>query len=233
MGNGIVATYGARALISNACTTKLTAMTNCDVYRNDLVAAAMPTTGNFPCWKCASGKLAVATPGTQTDTSGAVTTADWDNTMTIAFTCDDALPASTTATLANCDLKVYVAGSAANAAYACMISAAGYKFDQTSAAATLGATLGTHSITGCSNYIYDVATSTANECHNPTSGHAISSTGIIGVAFTVDTNCRKLSVGDLVCGVCTDAYFFGGAKCYLAARMLALSAAAFLFAWLL
>lgn len=235
--NGVVATYGPRALVSNACSTKLTEFTGCTIYRSTLTAAAMPTSGNYPCWKCATGKVNTATLSSGVATTGGITTTIVGLTTAYAASCADSNPTGGVQALTNCSSLVAVPDTNdAAAGQMCLITADGYMHDiATSATDAIGkqALTQTGVATGCKNYIYTMASTPTSTCHDPTSGNAINAAGTAGVAFTTDTSCRQLATGDLVCGVCTDAYWFGGAKCYLTARMLALSAAALFTAWLL
>jgi len=243
--NGVVATYGARALVSNACSTKLTPITDCEVYRNDLSAAAAATVaGNYPCWKCASGKDMIMTPTTTGDyqTSELISSDTWTSTFAGTASCGtkDSTASTGGTDLTNCTNVVTISTGQASGADIpdgryCLMTASGYGFDTSDAdGAYKNAVNASGDVAaGCDNYIMGAGETSAYKCHNPTSGHAISSTGIIGVAFTTDTNCRQLSTGDLVCGVCTDAYWFGGSTCYLSAKMLVLSAGAFLLAMLM
>lgn len=225
--NGVVATYGARALVSNACSTKLTAITDCDVYDDQLAAASTSTLSPNPnCWKCASGKIL-------NSDQLAVDTANLIVTSPATTTCGTTA-ISTGATVSGCGTGIMGTGSGTITGQ-CLFSTAGVcHITNWGTAPTAASCTSTHPNCSVTRWVWTTANTNAGAavCHIAETGYAVKSDGLSGATFTTDTNCKQLLSGDTTCGVCIDAYWFGGAKCYLSSRMLALSAAAFLLAYL-
>lgn len=234
--NGIVATYQARYLSSDSCANKITELSGCTIYFPNNTAADVSGTVAFlqtPCWACESGKTLTLTDSSKTGVSLSDTAADWSSSLTGAFTCASG---GATTTIAGC--TTYINGDIDETAQndndgsACLITSAAKC--HTSAIAT-----DDMSANACSNYSNcstTIATwtnggTTANiSCHVAASGYAVASTGLTGIAYTTDANCRKL-LDATNCGTCTDGYWFGGATCYMEGSLYFLSAAAFLAAW--
>merc|ERR1711874_714199 len=225
---GVVATYGARFLASDSCAGKITDLTDCQVFypKNAAATVAQQTTLQPPCWQCGNSKVLNATPDAAVDWT--------DNTAIIGtvgatWSCGtDAISVAVT----NCAIQFQGAVTGAGTPGSpCLITSAGYCSGGTpiANAQTMGNCSG---FTNCSTTINSWSGSSigAQECHVAETGYAVGSGGQAGVAFTTDTNCRKL-LDATNCGTCTDGYWFGGSTCYMGSSLYFLSAAAFLAAW--
>jgi len=228
--NGVVATYGARFLASDSCAGKITDLTDCLVFypKNASATVASQSTLQSPCWQCGNSKILNAVPGTGID---------WGQNNVIVssvdatWSCGD--QALSNPSHANCAIQfqgLADANGTGTAGPVCLITNAGYCSGGTPVQ-DAQAMSACSSFTNCSTIINVWTTSTgAQECHDAETGYAVGSGGQAGVAFTTDTNCRKL-LDATNCGTCTDGYWFGGSTCYMGSSLYFLSAAAFLAAW--
>jgi len=230
--NGTNATYGARYIKTDACANKLTLMTDCTVYYPNNTDATITDTTTLvpPCWQCASGKqlkIATTTDPNPRNASEIV------GTLGGTWSCDTA--AVSDSTLVGCAVKMNIQGTTtANVEDACFITSAGYCRISTNTiiqTSTVMTDTGCSAFANCSNTMNTFESGTlAQVCHNAADGYAVKSDGSAGIAFTTDTNCRKL-LDATNCGTCNDGYWFGGAKCYMKSSMIFLSAIAFFAAW--
>jgi len=226
--NGVVATYGARFLASDSCAGKITDMTDCSIFypANTAATVSQSTTLQTPCWACSSGNNLSFNPDSDVT---ATNTAHFLGNLKGPWKCDTtALTAP-----ANCAVGFQLTqdGQNGTAGPACLIYADGYCGNASVVAAA-------HTIDNCTGYtnckntinVWTGSNQAVQQCHNAASGYAVGVGGLAGVAYTTDTNCRKL-LDATNCGTCTDGYWFGGAKCYMQGSLYFLSAAAFLAAW--
>lgn len=192
---------GPRALVSSACTTALTTrlVTDCKIY---------------------SGGITSAT-GTKAATDCTVCDKDfknWTVTGTVLACSATAVTLTTACTkVANCMQTVCVKDTTES--FGCSICNKNY-----SGATYVNATAGTSSctktnaITNCEVMYY--TSSIANKaCHYCKTKYAVKQDDSACVAYTTDSNCRKLHTGDAQCEVCWDAYYWNLTKCKLSAKV--------------
>jgi len=214
--NGSATGVEARYLDTNTCDKKVTALADCTIYKRGMTAAATTSVGNdWVCTKCGSSKF----PHINATTAGQHTFAA---TTTGAITCATTYKTSndTITAITGCDRTVAITNGANGATYCILCSASKGADAQT----TCGAT----AITNCSQEYWD---GTAAACYVPAASYALSAvTGGTPASFTTDANCRVHSSTN--CAECKDTYWFSGATCVNSAKMMILSFATLLAAWM-
>merc|ERR1712050_249041 len=186
--------------------------------------ATVPNSGlQVGCVKCGSSKF----PLIETGATGQPTLA---STGTVS--CDtkwqtpEANISDTTA--ANCDRPAYIVDNAALNITRCMLCQ-----DQKHASTngTQCENDATDMIANCSQEVNTGTTDASIRCYVPKTGFALTTTdGTAASAFTDDANCRVAASPH--CIECKDTYWFSGSTCVSSAKMMILSFATLLAAWM-
>jgi len=140
-------------------------------------------------------------------------------------TCSDTAVNTTTCTAvpSNCAQGLCFVNAAAAVTQGCRRCDDGYMLSGTAISSNEGTvgytTCSTQTITNCE---YGSPMNSAH-CYSCKSDYAVATADTSCVAFTTDSNCRKLGTGDTYCSQCWHAYYFDTTSCVLSAKLFAFS----------
>lgn len=211
-GNGLT-NITAKLLASAACSTNVTAITDCKHYMNTISA----TKTIKDCRQCNSKTW--------------LNIKDNSQAASIEVTCSDTAidTSGCSAAIANCAQSACYKNQSGTYTAVCALCNSGYK-----GSGTLTANVGYASCTNSSiiaNCSYaDPLDNT--KCQVCAANYAVASNQTSCTSFTTDAGCRQLSAAGGFCTYCIDGYYFDSKTCKMAGGIMAFSAmmlAAFFF----